>query len=175
MNIKHTLCILASLAVSYMPLLSHAEMVGLEEKELSNVSGQSGISIHIPHLRVNAHTSGSVDDPNTASDESDGRRTKGFKYEYVTRDHNGGNDAHYFIEEVSLAMDIEGAITLDIEGDGALVIGLPDSINFVGDGYSAKGIYLNHTGLTSSGGQLYNEISIQGNYNTGGTVSIWSE
>lgn len=175
MNIKHTLYVISCLFVGYTPLSSVAEMVGLEEKELSMVAGQSGLSIEIPHLRVNAHGSGSVDDPNTPNDESDGRRSKGYKLDYVTRDHDGGGETHYFVEEVSLAVDMTGAITFDIGGDGTLVIGMPDSINFVGDGYSAKGIYLNNTGQVSDGGQMLNEISIQGNYDTGGTISIWSD
>lgn len=175
MNIKQTFYILGSLLICNTPLISYAEMVGLEEQELSMVSGQSGLSIEIPHIRVNAHNSGSVDNPNTPEDESDGRRTKGFKYDYVTRDHDGANETHYFVEEVSLAADIKGAITLDVEESGTLVIGMPDSINFVGDGYSAKGIYLNNTGQISGGGKMYNEISIQGNFNTGGTISIWGE
>ncbi|MCG8609966.1 MAG: hypothetical protein MI864_05470 [Pseudomonadales bacterium] len=152
---------------------THAELVGLAENELSGVTGQAGISLEIHHLRVNAHASGSVDNPDTPEDESDGRRTKGFHYDYVTTDHNGENETHYFADEVSLAMDIEGAITLDVEEDGALVIGLPDRINYVGDGYSQKGIYLNHDGLASSGGKLMNETNIQGNFNTGGTITIW--
>ncbi|MFD2231473.1 DUF6160 family protein [Alkalimarinus sediminis] len=175
MKTKQVLYVVSSLLISSTPLLTYAEMVGLEETELSQVAGQSGLSIEIPHVRINAHNSGSVDNPNTSADESDGRRTKGYKSDYITREHNGGNETHYFVEEVSLAADIEGAITLDIGGDGTLVIGLPDSINFVGDGYSAKGIYLNNTGLTSGGGQMLDEISIQGNFNTGGTISIWGE
>jgi len=175
MNIKHALCVLGSLVIAYMPLIAEAEMVGLEEKELSAVSGQSGLSIEIPHLRVNSHNSGSVDNPDTPENESDGRRDKGFKLDYVTRDHNGENEAHYFVEEVSLAVDITGALTFDIEGDGALVIGLPDSINYVGDGYSQKGIYINDTGTVGGGGMMLNEISIKGNFDTGGTITIWGD
>ena len=175
MKKKCLLCAVSSLVIGSISLAANAEMVGLEENELSKVSGQSGLSIEIPHLRINAHGSGSIDNPNTPTDESDGRRTKGYKLDYVTRDHGGGNEAHYFVEEVSLAVDITGAITLDIEGDGTLVIGLPERINYVGDGFSAKGIYLNNTGNTASGGHMLNEISIQGNYNTGGTISIWGE
>lgn len=175
MNIKQLLYVITGLLISYTPVISHAEMIGLEESELSKVSGQSGLSIEIPHIRINAHQSGSVDNPNTPADESDGRRTKGFKRDYVTRDHDGANEAHYFVEEVSLAADIKGAITLDVEDSGTLVIGMPDSINFVGDGYSAKGIYLNNTGQVSGGGNMYNEISVQGNFSTGGTISVWGE
>jgi len=173
MNIRHAICALGSLIIAYMPLIAEAEMVGLEEKELSEVSGQSGLSVEIPHLRINAYDSGSVDNPNTPVDESDGRRDRGFKLDYVTREHSGGNESHYFVEEVSLAVDITGALTFDIEGDGALVIGLPDSINYVGDGYSQKGIYINDTGTIDGGGMMLNEISIQGNFDTGGTITIW--
>lgn len=173
MHFKYTLCVISSLAISYMPTMSHAELVDMEETELSEVSGQSGLSIEIPHLRVNAHDSGSIDNPNTTADESDGRRTKGFKVDYVTKQHDGTDETHYFVEEVSLAVDTKGAFTIDVEGDGKLVIGLPDSVNFVGDGYSAKGIYLNNDGLAASGGKMLNEVNIQGNFETGGTVTIW--
>ncbi len=162
-----------SLAVTALTTTVQAEMVDLAEGELATIAGQSGISIEIPHLRINAHESGSVDNPNTDADESDGRRTKGFKLDYVTKEHGGGGETHYFVEEMSLAVDITGALTVDVEGDGKMVIGLPEQINFVGDGYSAKGIYLNHDGNIASGGKMLNEISIQGNFNTGGTVSIW--
>jgi len=175
MNIKHALCIFGSLVIAYMPLITEAEMVGLEEKELSEVSGQSGLSIEIPHLRINAHGSGSIDNPDTPIDESDGRRTTGYKRDYVTREHGGGGETHSFTEEVSLAVDITGALTLDIASDGALVIGLPDSMNYVGDGYSQKGIYINETGTIGGGGMMLNEISIQGNFDTGGTITIWGD
>ena len=175
MKIINTLSVIASLVVASMPLTSHAEMVGLEENELSMVAGQSGLSIEIPHLRINAHASGSVDNPLTGNNEGDGRRTTGYRRDYVTREHSGGGEVHSFVEEVSLAVDMTGALTLDVESDGALVIGLPDSMNFVGDGYSQKGIYINETGTIDGGGLMLNEISIQGNFDTGGTVTIWGE
>ena len=175
MKAVNTLSIIVILAITGVPLMVQAEMVGLEENELSMVAGQSGLSIEIPHLRINAHDSGSVDNPDTAENEDDGRRTTGYRRDYVTREHGGGGEVHSFVEEVSLAVDITGAITLDIEGDGALIIGLPESINFVGDGYSQKGIYINETGTINGGGLMLNEISIQGNFDTGGTVTIWGE
>ena len=173
MKTINTLSVIASLAIAFMPLLTQAEMVGLEESELSKVAGQSGLSIEIPHLRINAHGSGSIDNPDTPNNENDGRRTTGYKRDYVTREHGGGGETHSFTEEVSLAVDITGAITLDVESDGALVIGLPDSMNYIGDGYSQKGIYINETGTIEGGGLMLNEISIQGNFDTGGTVTIW--
>ena len=175
MNIKHAKYALGSLVIAYMPLIAQAEMVGLEEQEWSEVSGQSGLSIEIPHLRINAHGSGSIDNPDTPENEGDGHRTTGYKRDYVTREHGGGGESHSFTEEVSLAVDITGAITLDIESDGALIIGLPDSINYVGDGYSQKGIYINDTGTIDGGGLMLNEISIQGNFDTGGTITIWGD
>lgn len=150
-----------------------AELRPITEGELAKVSGQSGISIEIPHLRVNAHGPGSVDDPDTTADESDGRRTEGFKLDYVTREHGGGGEAHYFANEVSLAMDVTGALTVDIEEDGAMVLGIPERINFVGDGLSFKDIYLNGSGVPEAGTKLLNEINVQGNFNTAGTVRMW--
>lgn len=158
-----------------LPVLASAEMQKMDEGELSAVSGQSGISIEIPHLRVNAYGSDSVDNTGTPEDESDGRRNKGFKLDYVTREHGGGGEAHFFVEEVSLALDITGALTFDIEEDGALLIGLPERINYVGDGLSLHGIYLNGTGVADPRTKLLNEINVQGNFETGGTVRMWSE
>ncbi|WP_148863885.1 DUF6160 family protein [Marinobacter fonticola] len=152
-----------------------AELRPIAESELAKVSGQSGISIEIPHLRVNAHGPDSVDDPDTAADESDGRRTQGFKLAYVTREHGGGGEAHYFANEVSLAMDVTGAMTVDIEKDGAMVVGLPERINFVGDGLSFKDIYLNGSGVPETGTKLLNEINVQGNFNTAGTIRMWGD
>lgn len=154
---------------------TRAEMQRMDEGELSRVAGQSGISIEIPHLRINAHPSGSVDDSVTAADESDGRRSRGFKLDYTTTDHLGQDEAHLFVDEVSLALDITGAITIDIEQDGALVVGLPERMNYVGDGLSFKGVYLNSTGTPDMGGKLMNEINIQGNFSTGGTMRMWSD
>jgi hypothetical protein len=150
-----------------------AELLPLEESELANQSGQAGLSIEVQHLRINARDSGSVDNPATAADESDGRRTKGFHLDYVTEEHNGGGKSHYFANEVSLALDTEGALTVDVSGEGALVIGLPTRMNFVGDGLSVKDIYLNSTGNAAGGGKLYNEQNIIGNFNTGGTITMW--
>lgn len=158
-----------------LAMLAQAELRPLPEGELSQVSGQSGISIEIPHLRVNAHGPGSVDDPETLADEGDGRRTQGFKLDYVTREHDGGGEAHYFANEVSLAMDVTGALTVDIEEDGAMRLGLPDQVNFVGDGLSLKDIYLNGSGVPEAGTKLLNEINVQGNFNTGGTVRMWGD
>jgi hypothetical protein len=154
---------------------AQAELQRLGESEMSAVSGQGGLSIEIPHLRINAYGRGSVDNPITTADESDGRRTKGFKFDYVTTEHSGGGETHFFVDEVSLAMDIVGALTLDVEEDGALLIGLPEQINYVGDGLSLHGIYLNTTGTPDMGGKLLNEINVQGNFNTGGTVRMWSD
>lgn len=158
-----------------LPITAVAELQKLDEGEMASVSGQSGISIEIPHLRINAHGPDSVDNTTTPANESDGRRTQGFKYDYVTREHSGGGEAHFFVEEVSLAVDITGALTLDIEDDGALLIGLPDSVNYVGDGMSLHGIYLNSTGTPDPASKLLNEINVQGNFSTGGTIRMWSE
>lgn len=155
--------------------VAHAELEKMGESEMASVSGQSGISLALSHLRVNAHQPGEVDNPDTPADESDGRQKNGFNLDYVTENHAGGGETHYFIDDVSLAMDITGAITLDIEEDGALAIGLPDSINYVGDGLMLRNIYLNETGLAADGGKMMNEISVQGNFNTGGTVRMWSD
>ena len=164
MKTTRVLLAASSIVLYTIPLSTQAEMVGLAESELSTVSGKGGLSIEIPHIRVNAHASGS---------ENDGLRTKGYTKDYVTREHDGGGETHYFVAEKSLAVDITGAFTVDIEGDGKLVIGLPDRMNFVGDGYSAKGFYLNNDGSTSSGGKMLNEISIKGNFDTGGTITMW--
>lgn len=161
--------------LALLPTLASAELKQMAEDDMSDVSAQAGLSIEISQLRINAQKSGSVDDPNTAADESDGRRTRGYKYDWVTKDHNGANEVHMFTDEVSLAVDMEGAWTVDIEDNGALVIGLPDQMNFVGDGYSQKGIYINTDGQTSSGGQLWGEKNIQGNFTTGGTITLWSD
>ncbi|MCP5208306.1 MAG: hypothetical protein H7A01_13950 [Hahellaceae bacterium] len=150
-----------------------AELLPMKESELASQSGQAGLSIEVQHLRINAHESGSVDNPATAANEGDGRRTKGFHLDYVTKEHGGGGESHYFANEVSLALDTEGALTVDVGGDGALVIGLPTRMNFVGDGFSVKDIYLNNTGNVAGGGKLYNEQNIIGNFNTGGTITMW--
>lgn len=168
--------LLPTLATSVMFASSaQAEMERLGETELSTVSGQSGISLDLAHLRVNAYAPGSVDNPDTPVDESDGRQKNGFKLDYVTKNHAGGGETHYFIDDVSLAMDLTGAITLDIEEDGALLIGLPDAVNFVGDGLALRNIHLNQTGLATDGGKMMNEINMQGNFDTGGTIRMWSE
>jgi hypothetical protein len=150
-----------------------AELKPMDESEMANHAGQAGLSIELKHLRINAHESGSIDDPTTVEDESDGRTTTGYHYDYVTEDHNGDNETHYFTNEVSLALDTEGAITLDITERGALVIGLPDRMNYVGDGHSMKGIYLNGTGNPADGGQLMLEKNTIGNFNTGGSITMW--
>lgn len=165
------LCVSLALAPS-TPV--QAELRLMQEVELAKVSGQSGISIEIPHLRVNSHGPGSLDDPDTAAEESDGRRTKGYKLDYITRKHSGGGEAHYFANEVSLAMDVTGAFTVDIEEDGAVLFGMPERINFIGDGLSFKDIYLNGSGTIEAGTKLLNEINIQGNFDTAGTVRMWS-
>ncbi|MFE8071230.1 hypothetical protein QQM79_09230 [Marinobacteraceae bacterium S3BR75-40.1] len=165
----------AGLLLAALSLSVRAELRPMEESALGNVSGQAGLSIEIPHLRVNAYGPGSVDDPDTAKDESDGRRTQGFTFDYVTRGHDGSNETHYFADQVSLALDIFGAFKVDIEGDGKLVVGLPDRMNFVGDGFSAKDIHLNTTGTPAGGGKLLNETNIQGNFRTGGTVTFWGD
>lgn len=166
---------LALALASTLPVSAAAELQRLDEGEMASVSGQRGISIEIPQLRINAHTRDSVDDPNTPQNEGDGRRTTGFKFDYVTREHGGAGEAHFFVEEVSLAVDITGALTFDIEEDGALLIGLPERVNYVGDGYSLHGIYLNDTGIADPSSKLLNEINVQGNFNTGGTIRMWGE
>lgn len=98
---------LIALMALLAPALAQAELEKLDEGELSAVSGQRGISIEIPHLRINAHGSDSVDNPNTGADESDGRRTTGFRWDYVTREHNGAGEAHFFVDEVSLALSMK--------------------------------------------------------------------
>lgn len=166
------LCVSLTLAPSSSV---RAELRPLAADELSEVSGQGGISIEIPHLRVNAQGPGSVDDPNTNADESDGSRTNGFRLDYVTREHNGGGEAHFFANEVSLAIDVIGALTIDIESDGSALLGLPERVNFVGDGLSFKDIYLNSSGVPEAGTKLLNEINVQGNFNTAGTIRMWSD
>lgn len=163
-----------SLTLALSPLVQ-AELRPMQEGELSKISGQSGISIEVPHLRINAHGPASVDDPDTVTDESDGRRTEGFKLDYVTREHDGGGEAHYFANEVSLAMNITGALTVDVEEDGAMLVGLPERVNFVGDGLSLKDIYLNGSGVPEAGTKLLNEINVQGNFNTAGTIRMWGD
>lgn len=153
--------------------VAQADLLPMEESELANHSGQAGLSIEVKHLRINAHDSGSVDDPSTIENEGDGHRTKGFHLDYVTKEHDGGGESHYFANEVSLAVDTEGPLTVDISGEGALVIGLPTRMNFVGDGLSIKDIHLNSTGDMAGGGKLYNEQNIIGNFNTGGTITMW--
>lgn len=162
----YRLALVSLLLGAALPAWAQTDMQDLGEQEMADIAGQSGISIEIPHMRVNAHG---------PSDPRNGERTQGFKLDYITRGHDGGGKAHYFVNEVSLAADMEGAITLDIEEDGRLQIGLPDRIHFVGDGYSQKDIYLNATGNPGDGGKLYNEISIQGNFETGGRISFWGE
>ncbi len=150
-----------------------AELMPIQETELAEVSGQAGLSIELHHLRINAHGSGSVDDPSTPEDESDGKRAQGYHYDYVTKAHSGGKETHYFVNEVSLALDTEGAITVDVDAEGALVIGLPTRMHYIGDGYSQKGIYLNETGRPADGGLLFQEKNVQGNFDTGGTITLW--
>lgn len=164
------LCISLALSAS-----AQAELRPMPEGELAGVSGQSGIAIEIPHLRMNAHGPASVDNQDTLEDESDGRRTIGFKLDYVTRQHGGGGEAHFFANEVSLAMDVTGPLTINVEEDGAMLVGMPDRINFVGDGLSFKDIYLNGSGTPEAGTKLLNEINVQGNFNTGGTVRMWGD
>ncbi|MDG9671918.1 hypothetical protein ONV78_29565 [Hahella sp. CR1] len=152
--------------------MAASELRDMEEGELSQVTAQSGLIIEIPRVRINAHD-GSLDDPGTPQDESDGRRTRGFRYNYITTEHDGGAQTYYFTDEISIAMDIEGPLKLDVDDGGHMVLQLPERVNFVGDGYSMKGIYLNNTGDPANGGKLLNEINIQGNFETGGQVFVW--
>jgi len=142
------------------PFIVNAEMQMVDDDMLSDVSGQEGVDIKLVNIRVNA--------------DVDGYTTDGFSQKYVTRNVDGTDKAVLGVAETSLAFEMEGAISIDVDGKGVKV-GAPDKVSLVGDGLRMQNIYVNSTGSLADGGVLLDEIQMTGTFNTTGNMWISSQ